>query len=49
MSKAVLLGQWYSLSGPELEYSIITRIDFQTPLRPMYTNATISNRCYMKR
>ncbi|HFC8519118.1 TPA: IS5 family transposase, partial [Neisseria weaveri] len=24
-----LLGQWHSLSDPELEYSLITRIDFQ--------------------
>ncbi|UOO83600.1 IS5 family transposase [Neisseria dumasiana] len=29
MFKAVLLGQWHSLSDPELEYSLITRIDFQ--------------------
>ena len=28
MFKAVLLGQWYSLSDPELEHSLITRIDF---------------------
>ena len=28
MFKAVLLGQWHSLSDPELEYSLITRIDF---------------------
>ncbi|EOC70050.1 hypothetical protein NM3164_1994 [Neisseria meningitidis NM3164] len=26
--KAVLLGQWHSLSDPELEHSLITRIDF---------------------
>ena len=26
--KAVLLGQWLSLSDPELEHSLITRIDF---------------------
>ncbi len=25
---AVLLGQWHSLSDPELEHSLITRIDF---------------------
>ncbi|KQB44701.1 transposase, partial [Neisseria meningitidis] len=24
----VLLGQWHSLSDPELEHSLITRIDF---------------------
>ncbi|UOO84370.1 IS5 family transposase [Neisseria dumasiana] len=29
MFKAILLGQWHSLSDPELEYSLITRIDFQ--------------------
>lgn len=29
MFKAVLLGQWHSLSDPELEYSLIARIDFQ--------------------
>ncbi|EGY51270.1 transposase [Neisseria shayeganii 871] len=29
MFKAVLLGQWHSLSDPELEYSLITRMDFQ--------------------
>ncbi|EHP15465.1 IS5/IS1182 family transposase, partial [Neisseria meningitidis] len=28
MFKAVLLGQWNSLSDPELEHSLITRIDF---------------------
>ncbi|HGH0176962.1 TPA: IS5 family transposase [Neisseria meningitidis] len=28
MFKAVLLGQWHSLSDPELEHSLITRIDF---------------------
>ncbi|ELK69762.1 hypothetical protein NM63006_1928 [Neisseria meningitidis 63006] len=28
MFKAVLLGQWHSLSDPELEHSSITRIDF---------------------
>ena len=28
MFKAVLLGQWHSLSDPELEHSVITRIDF---------------------
>ena len=28
MFKAVLLGQWHSLSDPELEHSILTRIDF---------------------
>ena len=28
MFKAVLLGQWHSLSNPELEHSLITRIDF---------------------
>ena len=28
MFKAILLGQWYSLSDPELEHSLITRIDF---------------------
>ena len=28
MFKAVLLGQWHSLSDPELEHSFITRIDF---------------------
>ena len=28
MFKAVLLGQWHSLSDPELEHSPITRIDF---------------------
>ncbi|HGG9312780.1 TPA: IS5 family transposase [Neisseria meningitidis] len=28
MLKAVLLGQWHSLSDPELEHSLITRIDF---------------------
>ncbi|EOC23849.1 hypothetical protein NM3147_1033 [Neisseria meningitidis NM3147] len=27
MFKAVLLGQWHSLSDPELEHSLITRID----------------------
>ncbi|MBP3091443.1 transposase, partial [Neisseria meningitidis] len=26
MFKAVLLGQWHSLSDPELEHSLITRI-----------------------
>ena len=26
--QAVLLGQWHSLSDPELEHSLITRIDF---------------------
>ncbi|MDM1028828.1 transposase [Neisseria meningitidis] len=29
MFKAVLLGQWHSLSDPELEHSLITRIDFK--------------------
>ncbi|KZC86568.1 transposase [Neisseria flavescens] len=33
MFKAVLLGQWHSLSDPELEHSLITRIDFN--LRPL--------------
>ena len=28
MFKAVLPGQWHSLSAPELEHSLITRIDF---------------------
>ena len=28
MFKAVLLGQWHSRSDPELEHSLITRIDF---------------------
>ena len=28
MFKAVLLGQWHCLSDPELEHSLITRIDF---------------------
>ena len=28
MFKAVLHGQWHSLSAPELEHSLITRIDF---------------------
>ena len=28
MFRAVLLGQWHSLSDPELEHSLITRIDF---------------------
>ncbi|WP_115437358.1 IS5 family transposase [Neisseria meningitidis] len=28
MFKSVLLGQWHSLSDPELEHSLITRIDF---------------------
>ena len=28
MFKAVLLGQWHSLSDPELEHSLIIRIDF---------------------
>ena len=28
MFKAVLLGQWHSLSDPKLEHSLITRIDF---------------------
>ncbi len=28
MFKAVLLGQWHSLSDPELEHSLITLIDF---------------------
>ena len=28
MFKAVLLGQWHSLSDPELEHSILTRIGF---------------------
>ena len=28
MFKAVLFGQWHSLSDPELEHSLITRIDF---------------------
>ena len=28
MLKAVLLEQWHSLSDPELEHSLITRIDF---------------------
>ena len=28
MFKAVLLDQWHSLSDPELEHSLITRIDF---------------------
>ena len=28
MFKAVLLGQWHSLSDPELKHSLITRIDF---------------------
>ena len=28
MFKAILLGQWHSLSDPELEHSLITRIDF---------------------
>ena len=28
MFKAVLLGQWHSLSDPELEHSLVTRIDF---------------------
>ncbi len=28
MFKAILPGQWHSLSDPELEHSLITRIDF---------------------
>ena len=28
MFKAVLLGQWHSLSDPDPEHSLITRIDF---------------------
>ena len=28
MFKAILLGQWHSLSDPEFEHSLITRIDF---------------------
>ncbi|SUO95899.1 transposase [Suttonella ornithocola] len=28
MFKAILLGQWYNLSDLELEYSLITRLDF---------------------
>lgn len=28
MFKAILLGQWHSLSDPELEHSILTRLDF---------------------
>ena len=28
MFKAILLGQWHSLSDPELQHSLITRIDF---------------------
>ena len=33
MFKAVLLGQWHSLSDPELEHSLITRIDYSTLCR----------------
>ncbi|XXQ68145.1 transposase [Neisseriaceae bacterium B1] len=28
MFRAVLLGQWHSLSAPELERSLVTRLDF---------------------
>ncbi|MDO4643491.1 MAG: transposase, partial [Cardiobacteriaceae bacterium] len=28
MFKAVLLGQWHNLSDPELEHSLVTRLDF---------------------
>lgn len=28
MFRAILLGQWHSLSDPELERSLITRLDF---------------------
>ena len=31
MFKAILLRQWHSLSDPELEHSLITRIDFNIP------------------
>ena len=33
MFKAVLLGQWHSLSDPELEHSLVIHIDFN--LRPL--------------
>jgi len=33
MLKAVLLEQWHSLSDPELEHSLITRIDYSTLCR----------------
>ena len=28
MFRAILLGQWHSLSDPELERSLVTRLDF---------------------
>ena len=28
MFRAILLGQWHSLSDPELECSLVTRLDF---------------------
>ena len=49
MFKAVLLGQWHSLSDPELEHSLITRIDFNLfcrfdELRPLQNFFSSNNR-----
>ena len=53
MFKAVLLGQWHSLSDPELEHSLITRIDFNLfcrfdelrPLQNSFLSQTAENLC----
>ncbi len=42
MFKAVLLSQWHSLSDPKLEYSLITRIDFQLLCRKATSFQTVS-------
>ncbi len=49
MFKAVLLGQWHSLSDPELEHSLITRIDFNLfcrfdELRPLQKSLSPNSR-----
>ncbi|OUC33179.1 transposase [Neisseria meningitidis] len=41
MFKAVLLGQWHSLSDPELEHSLITR--FVIPAKAGIQNLGLSD------
>ena len=57
MFKAVLLGQWHSLSDPELEHSLITRIDFnlfcrfdelRNPFPPTAENLCLGFGCWEK-
>ena len=43
MFKAVLLGQWYSLSDPELEEALTVRLDFMIlfPMRRLFVVSEI--------